>query len=95
MKHAAGRILMSLGMLAIIAGILLLCVACQPSDRYKDPSSWYSYECEFDKVEGTFLTSRSQARGSYKMITVYRVRDGRERTFAFPREKIEVCRERD
>ena len=84
MKRNWSVIIMTLAVLAVLAGIALLS-GCIPSDG----KSAYTYTCKVDRVEGTFVTARIHIKSSSRMVTMYRFTNDKKRTFMFPAERIQ------
>lgn len=60
---------------------------------YSEYSPDYRFECTVDRVEGTFVTTRTRIKFSgNRMISLYRFTDGKRRTFMFPAERVS-CKE--
>lgn len=79
-------IFLLLGGLALLAHL----EGCAPpagSDNY----DYYNYECTIDNVQGSFVTWRGAIRTHKKMIIMYRITDGKRRTFMFPQEKVQCA----
>ena len=89
MKYWA-RVAIALAMLGGLA--LLACLAsCVPADYESNPASRYGFECTVDRVEGTFYSYRTNIRTNDRMITMYRVTNGKHRRFMFPAERVQCA----